>query len=200
MLEQLDVLAAELANRFNQVHAKGFDLEGSQGIAFFVAGNGGSQITAENIQINEAILADPSKIAASDTEPIVDEEGEMIATGNGLNAIQLSHVFDKPLSEEDWTGTDDHYFNENVSIYSFYESVIGDLGVAAQEAKRMAGNTEVLRNQVDHQRLSVSAVSLDEEMSNMIQFQHAYNAAARSMTAIDELLDKIINGMGIVGR
>jgi flagellar hook-associated protein 1 FlgK len=48
--------------------------------------------------------------------------------------------------------------------------------------------------------MSTSAVSIDEEMTNMIQFQHAYNAAARIMTLQDEVLDKIINGMGVVGR
>lgn len=187
IIEQLDELAAELASKFNQVHEEGYGLDGSEGLPFFVAGDGGGPITAENIQINQEILDNPDKIAASDTAPTTDDDGEIIATGNGLNAIQLSHVFDKP-------------FGEDESINAFYESIIGDLGVAAQEAKRMAGNTEVLRNQVNNQRLSMSAVSLDEEMSNMIQFQHAYNAAARSMTAMDELLDKIINGMGIVGR
>jgi flagellar hook-associated protein 1 len=48
--------------------------------------------------------------------------------------------------------------------------------------------------------MSTSAVSLDEEMTNMIQFQHAYNASARMITLQDELLDKIINGMGTGGR
>jgi flagellar hook-associated protein 1 FlgK len=57
-----------------------------------------------------------------------------------------------------------------------------------------------LRQSVEERRQSVSAVSLDEEMMNMIKFQHAYNAAARQITAIDEMLDKIINGMGVVGR
>ena len=64
----------------------------------------------------------------------------------------------------------------------------------------MADNTAVLRSQVENQRMSVSAVSLDEEMSNLLKFQHAYNAAARSLTAIDELIDRVINNMGLVGR
>ncbi|MNY41023.1 flagellar hook-associated protein FlgK [compost metagenome] len=54
--------------------------------------------------------------------------------------------------------------------------------------------------QIDSNRQSVSGVSLDEEMSNLIKFQKAYSAAARFMTTIDETLDKIINGMGVVGR
>jgi len=41
---------------------------------------------------------------------------------------------------------------------------------------------------------------LDEEMSDMIRFQHAYNAAARFMTTYDQILDKLINGTGAVGR
>lgn len=57
-----------------------------------------------------------------------------------------------------------------------------------------------LVNSANERRMSTSAVSIDEEMTNMIQFQHAYNAAARIMTMQDEVLDKIINGMGVVGR
>ncbi|MBX4341144.1 hypothetical protein K4G93_23740, partial [Mycobacterium tuberculosis] len=47
----------------------------------------------------------------------------------------------------------------------------------------------------DQRRQSVSAVSLDEEMTNMIQFQHAYNASAKMISLQDEMLDTIINGL-----
>ncbi|GAF21764.1 flagellar hook-associated protein FlgK [Bacillus sp. JCM 19047] len=56
-----------------------------------------------------------------------------------------------------------------------------------------------LRN-IDGNRMSVSGVSLDEELTMLVQFQHSYNAAARVMTAMDEMLNTVINGMGIVGR
>jgi flagellar hook-associated protein 1 FlgK len=87
-----------------------------------------------------------------------------------------------------------------VSVKDYYASVIGDLAVQVEQADRMQGNTNVLLTQLESQRQSVMSVSLDEEMTNMIKFQHAYNAAARSMTATDELLDRIINSMGLVGR
>src|SRR5699024_12397261 len=80
------------------------------------------------------------------------------------------------------------------------ESIIGNLCVKEQEANKMHENVETLRAQVESRRLSVNQVSLDEEMTNMIKFQHAYNAAARSMTVTDELIDRIINNMGLVGR
>src|SRR5699024_5874266 len=125
-------------------------------------------------------------------------------SGDGDNASDLSRIFDTAFEDIQVDASDNGNIGENIgtdkSINSFYGSLIGELGVNAENAKRQAGNTEILRAQVDNQRMSVSAVSLDEEMSNMIQFQHAYNAAARSMTTIDEMLDKIINGMGIVGR
>lgn len=69
-----------------------------------------------------------------------------------------------------------------------------------QEAERMKENSETLVSSVEQRRKSVSSVSLDEEMTNMIQFQHMYNAAARMITLQDEILDRIINGMGLVGR
>lgn len=137
--------------------------------------------------VNKDILDHPDKIAAS-------SNGN---AGNGDNASNLANVFDDTKIVDD---NGNNPFGENTSINSFYQSLIGEMGVQAQEAKRMENNTGVLRLQVENQRMSVSSVSLDEEMSNMIKFQHAYNAAARSMTAMDEMLDKIINSMGLVGR
>jgi len=78
--------------------------------------------------------------------------------------------------------------------------MIGKIGVDAQEANNLQSNSENLLNSVDSNRQSVSAVSLDEELTNMIKYQQAYNAAARSITVCDEMLDKIINSMGTVGR
>ncbi|HHY15865.1 MAG TPA: hypothetical protein GX521_07295 [Firmicutes bacterium] len=74
------------------------------------------------------------------------------------------------------------------------------MGVVTQKSLKMVENEEVLANHLTNLRESVSGVSLDEEMANMIRFQHAYGAAARMMTAVDETLDVIINRLGIVGR
>ena len=78
--------------------------------------------------------------------------------------------------------------------------MIGKLGVDALQANRMTSNSQILSQTVENNRQSVSSVSLDEEMTNIIKFQHAYNAAARQITVVDEMLDKIINGMGRAGR
>lgn len=86
------------------------------------------------------------------------------------------------------------------SVQSYYESLIGSMGVDSQEAIRMSENSAVLKDSVENRRQSVSAVSLDEEMTNMIKFQHAYNGSARMITVLDEMLERIINGLGTGGR
>lgn len=110
--------------------------------------------------------------------------------GNGSNALALANVKDAIIS-----------FGGNLTnVQSFYQGMIGKLGDNASEANRMLSTSATLKDSVEQRRMSESSVSLDEEMMNMIKFQHAYNAAARNITLIDEMLDKIINGMGVVGR
>ncbi len=64
----------------------------------------------------------------------------------------------------------------------------------------MVENQTVLTAGIDNRRLAVSGVSLDEEMVNMIRFQQAYNASARLITAVDEMLEVLISRTGLVGR
>lgn len=183
MIASLDKMAVELAKAFNEVHRNEENL-GKEGIDFFIIDpeSGGAGV----ITVNQGIFDDPSLINAS-------TDG---TSGNGDNASALRDVFNKPIEREE--DVEDPLGGK--SITGFYESLIGKLGVEAQEANRMAENTGVLQAQVENERMSLSSVSLDEEMANMIQFQHAYNAAARSMTTIDEMIDRIINSMGLVGR
>ncbi len=215
--EQLDFLAITLVNEFNAIHGL-VDLDngvvahglssGSYGINFFTFTDPNNK-GAGTIAVNPVILEDLNKIAAA-TGFVVDQqptEGyyELITidgqqkyvvweTGDGSNALklaQLKHELTMVLpGNEQATGTFEDY----------YRAVIGQLGVAGQEARRMVENQELLVSQLQNNRESVSGVSLDEEMVNMIRFQHAYSAAARMVTVIDEMLDRIINQMGLVGR
>jgi flagellar hook-associated protein 1 len=81
-----------------------------------------------------------------------------------------------------------------------YRAMIADLGVVAQGANGRAQLQDQLTMQVDRQRETVAGVSLDEEMANVIAYQQAYQASARYLTAVDEMLDVLINGTGRVGR
>ncbi|SFM23780.1 flagellar hook-associated protein 1 FlgK [Gracilibacillus orientalis] len=187
MLADLDEMADNFIKEFNNVHENGYTLvdsdsdgNGDQGGAFFT-GN-----SASDIDIAASIKTNVDNIAASDLGP----------PGDGENAVELSDVYTR-LGENYNTATT---MNDKTSIKSFFEGVIGEMGVSAEDANRMQNNSEILRQQVEGTKQSISSVSLDEEMTNMIQYQHAYNAAARNMTAVDEMLDRIINNMGLVGR
>jgi flagellar hook-associated protein 1 len=169
MKDQIDALAKKFIDSVNDVHKIGIGLDGSTGLAFFTG------TTAADIAVNKDMTS-LDKIAAG-----APETGGGSSTGNGKNAQLIGNL-------QSSTGIDDSYRN-----------IIGQLGIDSQESQRMRDNSEVIVNQIENRRQSVSGVSLDEEMANMIKFQQAYNASARMVSVMDECLDKIINGMGRVG-
>jgi flagellar hook-associated protein 1 FlgK len=69
----------------------------------------------------------------------------------------------------------------------------------AQDAQSKESTAQALVNSVDSSRQSTSGVSMDEEMTNMVKFQRAYQASARAMSTMDEMLDILINRTGKVG-
>jgi flagellar hook-associated protein 1 FlgK len=177
----------------NGLHQLGYTMDGTTtpGLPFFTATDGGTAITAGNISLNAVIQADPNKIATS--LRTTDASGtETVIKGNNTLAILLANLKDTPMKSSDGL--------RNATIGSQFSAIVGQLGVQSQEAARQTSNSEFLVEQVDTRRQSVSGVSLDEEMTNMIKFQHAYSASARFMTTYDQLLDKLINSTGMVGR
>ncbi len=169
----LDTLAASLASTLNGQHAAGLDLSGAPG-GPLIGASSGTAVTAATITVT---LTDPRKLAAAGTVP----SGVFTANGNNADAMyKLSLV--------------------PGGIDSTYREMIVGLGVQSGVAERDLAVQTVVRNQVDAARESVAGVNLDEEMTNMMAYQHAYSAAARLVTAIDEALNTLINGMGVVGR
>lgn len=187
-MKELDKLASEFAAAINAVHQKGVDLEGSTGGIFFIGqnadvddGNAGV-ISARHIKVNDDILAEGglSLIAAAKKD-----KDDNWAPGDGSNALEIAQVRNELL------------FSNTATLEQFYEGILGTLGVDAQHALHLLDNQTLLVEQLEMRRSSISGVSLDEEMTNMIQFQHAYNAAARLVTVIDEILDTLINRTGL---
>ncbi|QBK25340.1 flagellar hook-associated protein FlgK [Ureibacillus thermophilus] len=194
MLKNLDKLAKAFVKSFNAVHEKGYNLHkdtNNTGVKFFEE----TGITAATIKVWDEIIAEPSLIAASD---VPNEEG------NGKWARVLANLQSIPIVDEGpVTGTSvtlpGSLGLDGATFQSFYQGLISQLGVDGQKANLLKTNTETIRLTVENNRASMSSVSLDEEMTDMIRFQQAYNANARMITVIDETLDKIINGMGRVG-
>ncbi|MEI2358332.1 flagellar hook-associated protein FlgK [Mesobacillus zeae] len=188
MLAELDNLAYTFATEFNKVHQANLSpneiANGPQDIPFFAV-DGGRKGYAGKMAIASEILANVDNIATADpSNPYL---------GDSKGILDLANVINNKFTYGENGGGE-------ANFRSYYEGVIGEMAVLSQQADRLAYNSGSLKDAVDTRRQSVSAVSLDEEMSNMIQFQHAYNASARMISLTDELLDKIINGMGTGGR
>jgi flagellar hook-associated protein 1 FlgK len=85
-------------------------------------------------------------------------------------------------------------------IQAKYLRLVSEYGEETENAGMMVSLKSSAQDQLEERRQSISGVSLDEEMANMIKYQHAYQAAARMITTVDEMLDTVINRMGLVGR
>jgi flagellar hook-associated protein 1 len=88
---------------------------------------------------------------------------------------------------------------DNASVDGAYRAFVAQVGAHVREAARQEGNAQMLTDAVENRRQSVSGVSMDEEMSNLVRFQRAYQASARAMSTMDEMLDVLVNRTGRVG-
>ncbi len=171
---ELDGIAAQLATALNGTHDDGFDLDGLRGTALLGPTTGA--VTAASITV---LVTDPRKLAAS---AIGADDGSIPANLDRGNADKLARL---------GTGVG--------SPDTAYRRMIVELGVQSAVSQRNLGIQSVITRQVDAARESVAGVNLDEEMTNMLSYQHAYSAAGRLVTAIDEMLDILINRTGRVG-
>lgn len=135
---------------------------------------GGEFFAFDTVDGLSVTITDPRKLAAAGAgKPGLD----------GSNALSLADI------ANDANGPD-----------NTYRSLIIGLGVETQTANRRLEIQGDITKQVDAARDAGAGVSIDEEMANMVAFQHTYAAASRVITAIDQMLERLINGTGLVGR
>ncbi|MEA4969078.1 MAG: flagellar hook-associated protein FlgK [Candidatus Pelethousia sp.] len=221
---QLNELARKIAEEINEVHAQGYTLpfteadalgatagltprilpdgtiyyESTTGINFFEVDKGDySKINAGSFAVSSDIQKNVYLIAASGEKlPVegVDASGNLVVTqnmqrGNAENLKKIAALF----SKKDAVGNPDNYSAQ-------LKLLVTNVGTQQEKIQTMESAQQTRIASIVAQRASESSVSIDEEMTNMIRFTHAYNANARIMTAIDEELDTLINKMGTVGR
>ena len=104
-------------------------------------------------------------------------------TAAGHNSLQVSSLYAPAQTTSD-----------------FYAGLVGKIGSASAQSIEMAANQQLVVDHLQQRVEEVSGVSLDEEATDMVRFQHAYQAAARVITTMDEMLNTLINNTGLVGR
>ncbi len=167
-MTRLDTLAQNLISEVNTLHAAGYGLDGSTGNDFF------SGTSANDIAVNSAIVNDTNLIAAAD-------DYNAIPGGNG-NAIAIASLREA-LTMDSGTATFDDY----------YGSLLSDVGHAVQQSQSYHDHQEQIVLHLENYRESISGVSIDEEMVNLVNYQKAYQAAARLVNTASEMMDTLLN-------
>lgn len=219
-VNQLNQLTKSLVFSVNAIHSGKTD-PSEDNLPFFVSSDGGGEesINAGNISINKTLIDDPLKLKVRKNDHLVDDgtQNTIDGQGNGDRAFAIASLRDKLFNVSDIGKTINSrqdFFNpdkggskfednglsigdsvKGTKIESQYKNMVTTVGIRAQEATREADNYDDLVYNLEMSRMSVSGVSLDEEMSNLITFQHSYNASARVISTVDKLLEVIINGL-----
>jgi len=126
-------------------------------------------------------------------------EGETIAVNSAIQAAPISIRAGSGDAGSNDIAVAVSQLRGNPSIDGVYKAFVAKVGGDLDESERMQANAQVLTDSVENRRQSVQGVSMDEEMSNLVRFQRAYQASARAMSTMDEMLDVLINRTGRVG-
>jgi flagellar hook-associated protein 1 FlgK len=163
---RLDDLAATMIAEVNALHSAGYGLDGSQN-DFFV-GTG-----AADMAVNPDIEADVDLIAAA--------SDALALPGDNATAMAIFDLQNTMTMAGNSSNFDDYYI-----------SLVGDVGSDVRRADLNFDHQSTMMNHLSNYREEVSGVSLDEEMVNLVKFQHAYTAAAKLITTTDEMMETIV--------
>ena len=174
--DQLSALSGTLLRQVNDAHAGGYDAEGVRGGDFFASDASGRLTLA---------FQGPAKAAASDSGATYTDPTTGRVSGNrgGANAALMAELAGAAGGPDE-----------------LYRQIVVSLGVEAQTANRRVDIQANILSQIDAAREAEAGVNLDEEMTSMLAYQRAYEGAARFVSAVDQMLDTLINRTGIVGR
>ena len=170
------------------------------GRPLYMSVNGGTTTNAnlakQDANGNILYLLKDVKLDAKDNPLAADVNG----TGDGSNAVWVAALFncERDKTSPEVNGTD--RLIGNGSLYSYYNTSMTTMGSAASNMNGRVKFQSGVMDQVENLRSSTNGVNWDEELSNMITFQQGYSACSRCLSAMDECLDKLINGTGTVGR
>ncbi|MBK6766387.1 MAG: flagellar hook-associated protein FlgK [bacterium] len=167
LLAKLDSFAREFSASINAVHTSGHGLNGASGQDFFTSGTTG----VADFELSAAIIEDPSRISSA---------GSAGAPGDNSVALAMAAVRNQIGSE-------------GISLDQQLRNIPLDAGSRRSSAtQQMDIENAVLENAVNR-RYAISGVSLDEEMAKLIESQKAYEAAAKIIQTVDEMMQTILS-------
>lgn len=175
VLSEMDEFAVGLIESVNDIHRNGYGIDGTTGLDFF-GGEDSSTIT-----VNPSIELFPEAIASA---------GEPGRIGDITNALAIATLSDKPSIGD----------GSKISINGYFRSIVTNLGMDIQRSEASAESSRTVVEHLEDRRQAVSGVSMDEEVASLLGYEKAFQAGARIINVVDEMLDQVINRMGLVGR
>jgi flagellar hook-associated protein 1 FlgK len=166
LISKVNELAMDLKSAFNTQHTAGADLSGAQGKDFF------SGVDAATFNVGTDIT-DSSKIATSANDANK-------AAGDTRNLTELIALRNKGLATSGKTPE------------AFFSGLVFNVGNITSQAKSDQSTAELSLNQLQDQRNAISGVSISEETANLMRYQHAFQAAARVISTVDQLSQTVL--------
>ncbi|MCA9594298.1 MAG: flagellar hook-associated protein FlgK [Myxococcales bacterium] len=174
--DRLDQLAFDLASAVNAQHAAGYGLDGVTGRNLFDVSATVSG-AARSLQLSTQVAGSPDKIAASSSATTLP--------GGSDNAALLAQLAAQKVAS-----------GNTRTLGEAYADLVGDVGTRKAQAETESQLRQSVLGQADALRESESGVSLDEEMVNLTRYQRAYQAAAKVLTTVDELMQELLARVG----
>ncbi|MCW9705351.1 flagellar hook-associated protein FlgK [Fodinibius salsisoli] len=171
MKKRLDNIASTIVSEVNNIHNSGYGLEDNIQRDFFNSAG----TTAESITINQDLIDNPKHIAASDTD------GE---AGNGEVASAIASLRNQKVIG----GT-----SQNQTLSNYTISTISEPGVNLDAVTNKMSTRDSEIQMLKTQQEETAGVNIDEELSNMMKFQNAYQGAAKVMSSAQEMYDTLIS-------
>ena len=163
----LNTLAATLITQVNTIHSTGFSLTGTTGAAFFTGTGAG------DIALNATLSGNPALFQAA---------GVANAAGDNQVVLALAQLANTSIA-----ALGGRTFSQA------YARTVSDFGNALASVNDEVSDQETVEQMLQKQRSSVSGVSLDEEMVDLVKFQKAFSTSARLISMVDEMLTEIVN-------
>lgn len=184
-LAKLDETAYNLAYQTNTQHAAGWNLNNATGVQFFTPATATAPpslpadykgYSATNGGIAMAIST-TNEIAAADVNPAIG------GTTNNKNAILMAQLASKSVMFAGGVQT---------TVKSYYSSIVSSIGVDVQGTSNLTTQNESFIKQLSNLRESFSGVSLDEELTNLIKYQKAFEGASKIISTASQMMDTVL--------
>lgn len=175
LLDKNNEMATSIISSMNEIHREGYGLGefgGTNGRNFFKDVTD-PNFAAQDMQLTDAILSSTDAISGASSPHAPGDN----VIANGLISLQSQKIFDEGHS----------------TISEFYSNYVGGLGLDIQRADHVQEASQVIYSDLNNKREAISGVSLDEEATNLLKWQHCFSASSKLITTVDEMMDTVLN-------